>query len=318
MTWARPFGAVLLVALVLLLTSCSRLGMGQDEMTWARAALDRNTRLEVVASDPQAKTFTVRLKGSDKLFVVPVDQIVAGPGSLGEGEVASSAGVAAPTPPPQVSAEPSTVPEAPQEAVPVASGGASSRPNLQGLPSTPGTAPASADEPAHVDSAQSAAASADVQGPHSESASNAKAGSVLASGPGYSIKASGTKSSATRSSPATSARGTPVERLHDPIICQGSRMLHIDNRNLEFDGDAVNAQDGCELHITNSHISAKGIGVQVRAANVHIQNSEIEGDSGAIDASEGAQVYAESSRFKGLTRRMESSAFHDLGGNVWN
>jgi hypothetical protein len=156
-----------------------------------------------------------------------------------------------------------------------------------------------------------------VQGPHSESAVHAKVGSVLASGPGYSIKASGPKSVATTASPAAAARGAP-ERLHDPIICQGARLLHIDNRNLEFDGDAITAEDGCEIHITNTHISAKGVGVLARAANVHIKNSEIDGDSGAVDASDGAQVYAESSRFKGLTRRLESSSFHDLGGNVWN
>jgi hypothetical protein len=166
-------------------------------------------------------------------------------------------------------------------------------------------------------SADEATAPADAKGPHAESAANAKAGSVLASGPGYSIKASGSKAGPARPSPATAARGTP-ERLHDPIICQGSRLLHIDNRNLEFDGDAITAEDGCEIHITNTHISAKGIGVLARAANVHIKNSEIDGASGAVDASDGAQVYAESSRFKGLTRRLESSAFHDLGGNVWN
>jgi hypothetical protein len=103
---------------------------------------------------------------------------------------------------------------------------------------------------------------------------------VLASGPGYSIKASGPKTVATTASPAAAARGAP-ERLHDPIICQGARLLHIDNRNLEFDGDAITAEDGCEIHITNTHISAKGVGVLARAANVHIKNSEIDGDSGA-------------------------------------
>jgi hypothetical protein len=167
---------------------------------------------------------------------------------------------------------------------------------------------ASAGEAAQPSSAQAP--------PHSELATDAKAGRLLASGPGYSIKASGSKSSSIRT--AVAATAAPVERLHDPIICQGSRLLHIDNRNLQFDGDAVSAEDGCEIHITNTHISAKGIGVLARAANVHIENSEIEGDSGAIDASEGAQVYAESSTFRGLTRRMEASAFHDLGGNVWN
>jgi len=95
-------------------------------------------------------------------------------------------------------------------------------------------------------------------------------------------------------------------------------MLHIDNRNLEFDGDAVSAEDGCEIHITNSHISATGVGVLARHANVHIDNSLIEGDGGSIDASEGAQVYAASSHFRGLSRRLDSATFHDLGGNIWN
>jgi hypothetical protein len=157
----------------------------------------------------------------------------------------------------------------------------------------------------------------DSQVPHAASAANAKAGSVLASGPGYSIKASGSKPGSSVPSPVTAPREAP-EKLPDPIICQGARLLHIDNRNLEFDGDGIAAEDGCEIHITNSHVSAKGIGVRARAANVHIQNSEIDGAAGAVDASDGAQIYAQSSRFKGLTRRLESSAFHDLGGNVWN
>ena len=78
------------------------------------------------------------------------------------------------------------------------------------------------------------------------------------------------------------------------------------------------AEDGCEIHITNSHITAKGVGVSARNANVHIENSQIEGDAGSIDASEGAQVYAASSTFKGLRRRLDNASFHDLGGNVWN
>jgi hypothetical protein len=55
-----------------------------------------------------------------------------------------------------------------------------------------------------------------------------------------------------------------------------------------------------------------------RHANVHIDNSLIEGDGGSIDASEGAQVYAASSHFRGLSRRLDSATFHDLGGNIWN
>lgn len=339
-TIVKPIG---LAAVLLALGACSKLGIGgQDEMTWARAALDRNDRVQVVASDPQAKTFTVRVKDTGQLIVIPLDQVVAGPtgfveatqkaqavGSPGTGagttETPSETAGAATSPP----ASASSAAELPAAAG--AAGGASQAPGSPALASAgeaaqPGrSAPpaqaAAPTQPAAGSGSESALAedqsSAVSEGPHAESAANAKAGSVLASGPGYSIKAAGSKAGPARASPVTAARGAP-ERLHDPIICQGSRLLHIDNRNLEFDGDAITAEDGCEIHITNTHISAKGIGVLARAANVHISNSEIDGASGAVEASDGAQVYAESSRFKGLTRRLESSAFHDLGGNVWN
>jgi hypothetical protein len=309
---------IVAAGLLLALSACSKLGMGQDQMSWAKDALDRNDRVEVVASDPQAKTFTVRVKDSGQLVVIPVDQIVAGPpgGMSAGGKQASAASSTspsdAPSPPPP--APETSVPEAaPPPVAPTPGGAPLPSPSQSTSPSV-----ASNGQPAQYAAPDEAAQPAEsVQGPHAESAVHAKAGSVLASGPGYSIKASGPKSVATTASPAAAARGAP-ERLHDPIICQGARLLHIDNRNLEFDGDAISAQDGCEIHITNTHISAKGVGVLARAANVHIKNSEIDGDSGAVDASEGAQVYAESSRFKGLTRRLESSSFHDLGGNVWN
>ena len=153
--------------------------------------------------------------------------------------------------------------------------------------------------------------------PQTTAAGQATPGRVLVSGPGYSIKAvaAGPVTGAAREAGVTSAA---IERRHEPIVCQGSRLVHIDNRNLVFDGDAVSAEDGCEIHITNSRIKASGVGVSARAANVHIDNSLIEGDQASIDASEGAQVYAASSRFKGLSRRLDNATFHDLGGNVWN
>jgi hypothetical protein len=297
---------VCIAALVLALGACSKLGMGQDQMVWAREALDRNDRLQVVASDPQAKTFTVRMKDSGQLVVIPIDQVVAGPAGAAEpsAKQAATAPAEAPAEAPPPSA-PAPEPTSSPASMPAPT------PSSQ---ATGSSTVASNEQPVDGDEAM---APADAKGPHAESAANARAGSVLASGPGYSIKASGSKAGPARQSPVTAARSTP-ERLHDPIICQGSRLLHIDNRNLEFDGDAITAEDGCEIHITNTHISAKGIGVLARAANVHIKNSEIDGGSGAVDASDGAQVYAESSRFKGLTRRLESSSFHDLGGNVWN
>jgi hypothetical protein len=305
------------------LSACSKLGTGQDEMTWARGALDRNERLQVVASDIQAKTFTVRLKDTGELRVVTLDQIVAGPpvvaGIDGPAKPATDGAAtgsgASPEAPAQTSAQSGT-PASQNAPAPGTAMTAAIPAHSSDIAAPPAEGNGSAGDQATPPS--DGEGTADVQSPRAKSATNAAAGSVLASGPGYSIKASGSRGTVSRASLVTSARGMPVERLHDPIICQGSRLLHIDNRNLEFDGDAVNAEDGCEIHITNTHISAKGIGVLARAANVHIENSEIEGDGGSIEASDGAQVYAESSRFRGLTRRMEASDFHDLGGNVWN
>jgi hypothetical protein len=273
---------------LLLLAACGR--EGEDEMSWARAALERNKALEVVAADQQTRTFTVRLTESGELRTVRADAVVASLASAPPADVA---------PPARQSQQP-TAPE--------------------GTPTEP--AMAQADTAAGGEPAASAPAAVTRPQPvlTSESSTDlAKVapGRVLESGPGYSISA------AQAAIPGAarvreSASSAPLERRHEPIVCQGSRMLHIDNRNLVFDGDAVSAMDGCEIHITNTHISASGVGVAARAANVHIDNSQIEGEQASIDVSEGAQVYAASSRFKGLSRRLDTATVHDLGGNSWN
>jgi hypothetical protein len=266
---------------LLLLAACAR--EGRDEMGWARAALERNGTLEVVATDQRSRTFTVRDKSTGELRMVNVDQLIGSPPSSG----ASSAA------PPASQATGSAPQPAPAQATADAA-----------APTQPPAPPAPAAQPA----TQQASVA-----PQNETAP----GRVLASGPGYTIKAvaATAPTGGTRDAGITNA---PIERRHEPIVCQGSRLVHIDNRNLVFDGDAVSAEDGCEIHITNSRIKATGVGVSARAANVHIDNSLIEGDQASIDASEGAQVYAASSRFKGLSRRLDNAAFHDLGGNVWN
>jgi hypothetical protein len=184
------------------------------------------------------------------------------------------------------------------------------------------TLPADAPGASSSDSTSSASAAASQPAPVPRAP---KGEHVLLSGPGYSIAAANAASPGAAASQAAGAAagagaalagGLPVEHLHEPIICQGSRLLHIDGRNLEFDGDALSAQDGCELHITNSRIVASGVGVEARGASVHIENSAIEGGAGSIEASDGAQVYASSSTFKGLIRRLDTAAFHDMGGNV--
>ena len=145
-------------------------------------------------------------------------------------------------------------------------------------------------------------------------------GRVIAQGPGYSIVATSPAASAKAASAAAETKVTdaPLETLREPIVCQGHRVLQIDNRNIRFEGNAITAEDGCEVHIINSRISASGIAVRARGASVHIENSDIEGREAAIAASGGAQVYAEASTFKGPARRLGQAAIHDLGDNEWH
>ena len=147
----------------------------------------------------------------------------------------------------------------------------------------------------------------------------ANGGRVIAKGPGYSIVASSPGAGSQAASAAeTKVTDAPLETLREPIVCRGERVLHIDNRDLRFEGNAVTAEDGCELHITNSRISAGGIAIRARDASVHIENSDIEGGEASIEASRGAQIYAETSTFKGAARRVDQASIHDLGNNVWH
>ncbi|MGB9329717.1 MAG: hypothetical protein WCB10_03005, partial [Steroidobacteraceae bacterium] len=72
----RALNGAVCAALVLL-AACAR--EGRDQMSWARAALERNGQIEIVAADPQSRTFTVRVKESGELRMVRADQVVAEP-----------------------------------------------------------------------------------------------------------------------------------------------------------------------------------------------------------------------------------------------
>src|SRR5437879_10759589 len=109
-----PSRLIAVAALALGLVACNKLGSGQDEMTWARAALERNDRIEVVAADPQTGTFTVRLKDTGELRTLRADQIVGGPppATAREAKAGAQAASAPESTPPQ------PVPPAAQTATP--------------------------------------------------------------------------------------------------------------------------------------------------------------------------------------------------------
>lgn len=336
-------GAVLLS---LGMAACNKFsGDSTDQKSWARLALEQNSHLQVVAFDSQTNTYTVRIKetgdlrmmradnDTGELRVINPDEVVgAPPAGVGVSAAANVPRTVIPGPSETRSSEVTAAAATASAGGSSGSAPAAPQEELGRGSSTPQEVAPSANTPQGSDHAVAvgqnaapsalqpeAAPAAEVPNPNSDVASITPGGRTLESGPGYVIKMASNASLSTRSERQRSLTTTAVaEHRHDPIICQGDRLIQIDNRNLEFDGDAVAAQDGCEIHITNSHISAKGVGVSARAANVHIDNSQIEGDTASIDASKGAQVYASSSRFKGVSRRLDSSSVHDLGGNVWN
>ncbi len=314
---------------LLILSGCGKLTHGESE--WARAALERNPDLTIVAADKDANTFTVQVKGSSELRVVRVDQII---GAVPSDGVAPAVSEPAPStaesaPPPDAAQASSTTARAGELARPADEVEARnpSPPVNQGM--APGTAVIKSSATGNVLASSESVnvgpgtdATAGGEGAATSGAASASDKKLLASGPGYSISAGDPGANrAIRLAQAgelKSLANVAVERRYEPMICQGNRLLHIDGRNLEFEGDAVSALDGCEIHITNSHIIAHGVGVSARAANVHIKNSIIEGDSGSISASGGAKVYTQQSTFKGLSRRLDTATFTDLGGTTWN
>jgi hypothetical protein len=314
---------------LLILSGCDRFSARSDA-DFARAALERNPDLTIVASDRDANTFTVQVKGSTELRVVRTDEVIGTLPSTGVAPAGSETSKAAPAP----DVAPATESAPPSEP---ATAGESAQPPSQVASARPGSALKAGSgfvtdaagntrtfggtEPpagANAGSTETAGAAA----PGSTAEKSGAQGKVLASGPGYSVTAGEPRANgairlaeATElKSPSSSAR----ERRYDPMICQGNRLIQIDGRNIEFEGDGLSALDGCELHITNSHIIAHGLGLSVRAANVHIQNSIIEGEGGSVSASRGAKVYSQQSTFKGLSRRLDTATFEDLGGTNWN
>jgi hypothetical protein len=133
-------------------------------------------------------------------------------------------------------------------------------------------------------------------------------GRVRVSGPGVSIE--------TAARPTTTTEAIPV-RTDEPLLCDGKTMLHLDGRVLNVEGDAITARGGCELHITNSRISASGTALVVLDATVHIANSELRGDDGSLTASSAARIFLRSSKFSGLARRDSNASIKDQGGNTW-
>lgn len=259
------------------------------ELTWARSALERNPQFEVLASDSQTRVFTVRNRVTGKVETINLNELAAAPiGQLRAAAVpAAPPAAAAPTTLPAPAPAPAGMANAP-EPEQVADASESQRDDLDNSPA------------AAAERAQAAEASYTI---------DRSGGRVRVSGPGVSIVSTGTG--------AKSGPNLAGVRASEPIICEGKRLLKLDDRKIYVDGDAIIARGGCELYITNSRIVASGTGLIVEDAIVHVANSHIEGVNGSFNATDRAKMFVRTSTFTGIPRRAELASVLDQGGNQW-
>jgi hypothetical protein len=255
-----------------------------SELQWARTALARNPDVEVVAADEKSGMLTLRDRTTGTVSAVPLQEIAAAPVSQLLRKPLPLTPAAQPTPA-------ATTPSRPEPAATVEQQAAAEPAAAESVPSFTAAEPvatASNEKPYIIDRVD---------------------GQLRVSGPGISVVSSGPAATTTAQSQGPHAA--------EPIICEGQRMLHFDNRNIYVEGDAITVRGGCELYITNSNIVASGTGVRIQDGIVHISNSHIEGAASSFDANSQAKVFVRGSTFQGLSRRDQLATVQDQGGNQW-
>ena len=256
------------------------------EIDWAKAALARNPSMEIISTDETAGVFVVRDTTNGSTYRLKLEDLVAGP-------------------PPEKAAAPTAAPAAPTApaAEPVATAGERAASQTT---ETVAQAPAGTGKPL-------------VEGPgYRITRGEPVSPPPSLEGPGYTItREEPREPRAQQSAPNAEAMASNTEKRTDPIICQGDRLMRIDGETIDFEGDAVIAEKGCDLYISNARIRAGGVGIIARQARVHIVNSTIGGSLGSYEASDGAEIYVARSTFSGVGRRFDSATMNDLGGNEY-
>jgi len=288
----RFWTAAVLPAVMLTITACSP--RENPELQWAHAALQRNPNVEIVAVDNQTGVFTLRDKRTGAMQAVGLNELAAAP--MDRLELVNNSSREGATSPETASGGAATSP-ATQQSEPAALAG--------NAPVTPRESATQSESAAPEQSATSPATMAAAK-PYTIERNG---GQLRVSGPGISVV-----SAATSNAPAQNKQ---AQRAVDPIICEGSRLLHVDNRDIHVDGDAIVARGGCELYITNSTVVGARTGLVVQDAMVHIANSRIEGAIASFEAGSNARLFVRGSTFHGVSRREEGATVQDQGGNRW-
>ena len=267
---------------LVLVAGCSKQESGR-EIDWAKAALSRNPSMEIISTDETAGVFVVRDTSNGSTYKLKLEDLVAGP------PPARTAPQPAQPPAPAPAAEPAATPgeeAAPPTTETVAAAGTGTGQSLVEGPGYKITRGEPVTPPPSIE------------------------------GPGYTITREEPREARAQQS-APNAESIAGEKRTDPIICQGDRLMRIDGETIDFEGDAVIAEKGCDLYISNARIRAGGVGIIARQARVHIVNSTIGGSRGSYEASDGAEIYVARSTFSGVGRRFDNATMNDLGGNEY-
>jgi hypothetical protein len=296
----KTLPSLLALSLLASLCACARQERLR-EIDWAKAALARNPAFEILATDETAGVFTVRDTATGITHALKLEDLVAAPR-------AAKSAVKPPASEQQPEAAPASAPAA-------APGDAATRAVASAPQTTDGTA---VEAPSQApNDGVTLAAGPGYRIERAEDAAPPAPPAATLEGPGYSITRHDAGEGTAPSAPEAEAVAAGTERRSDPIICQGERLMRIDGETLDFSGDALIAEEGCDLFITNANIRAGGVGIIARRARVHIVNSTIDGERGSYEASEGAELYVTRTTFSGIGRRFDTARMNDLGGNKY-
>jgi hypothetical protein len=266
---ARPFSPklVLACAALLALTACDRAGQtpaapaaasAASELSWARAALERNPRIEVMATDTDARVFTVKDRSTGEVRAIKLSEIAAT--SVAELKALDSL-----------------------PAEPVAAGTPSEREQsaAAATPSQPAQPVASA-----------SGTGQQVQAGGGNYTIERTGGQLRVSGPGVSIVSAGPAGNASATGEGGQRTVEPIicegrRMMHfdsrniyvdgDAITVRGGCELYITNSRIIASGTGVIVQDSV-VHISNSHIEGSNASYDANdRAKMYVRSSTFQG-----------------------------------------
>jgi hypothetical protein len=225
------------------------------DIAWAKAALERNPELEVLAVDPQTGVVTVKNRNTGETEAVKASELIAVPPSQLRAMQTADA------PPPEVDPAPETSATAPSQ-----------------------SAQATAPQTGSASSGQS-------EGAYTIDRSG---GQIRVSGPGVSIVSSGTNASGNNATGAGRRTVDPFicegrrtlqldnRNIYvdgDALTVRGGCEVFITNSNIVASGTGIIVQDAT-VHISNSHIEGANASFQAEdRARMFVRGSTFQGVS---------------------------------------